>query len=71
MLENNLRFLDDKNLVHLLLYGQEKVKFHRNLSVLKATINFVTWFVSIAIVLSCDLNLGVGWGGVGHPSIYF
>ena len=41
MLANNMRFLDDKNLVHLLLYGHEKFKLHENQSILKATINFV------------------------------
>ena len=41
MFANNMRFLDDKNLVHLLLYGHEKLKFHENESILKATINFI------------------------------
>ena len=41
MLENNLRFIDDKNLVHLLLYGHEKFKPHENQSILKATVNFI------------------------------
>ena len=42
MLVNNLPFIiDDKNLVHLLLYGNEKFKLHENQSILKATINFI------------------------------
>ena len=42
MFANNMRFLDDNNLVHLLLYGHEKLEFHENKSILKATINFIT-----------------------------
>ena len=41
LLVNNLRDLDDKNLVLLLLYGNKKFKFHENQSILKATINFI------------------------------
>ena len=50
MLENNLHFIDDKNLVHLLLYVpicsymflySYKFKLHENQSILKATINFI------------------------------
>ena len=41
MLVNNLRDLDDKNLVLLLLYGNKKFKLHENQSILKATINFI------------------------------
>jgi len=41
LLENNMRFLDDKHMVHLLLYGHEKVKFLSNQIILKATINFI------------------------------
>ena len=40
-LENNLGFLDDRVLVHLLLYGDDKFKLHENQSILKATINFI------------------------------
>ena len=37
----DLPFIDDKNLVQLLLYGDKKFKFHENQSILKATINFI------------------------------
>ena len=38
---NDLRFLDDKGLLHLLLYGYEKFDFQTNQSILKATIHFI------------------------------
>ena len=41
MFANDMRFLDDNNLIRLLLYGHEKLKFDENQSVLKATINFI------------------------------
>ena len=41
MFANNMRFLDDKNLVYLLLYGHVKLKPRENQSILKATINFI------------------------------
>ena len=41
MLENNQRFVDDKDLLQLLLYGNEKFKLHENQSILKATIIFI------------------------------
>ena len=41
MFANNMRFLDDKTLVHLLLYGHKKLEFHVNESILKSTINFI------------------------------
>ena len=41
MFANNMRFLDDQSLVHLLLYGHEKLKLHENRNILKATINFI------------------------------
>ena len=36
-----MHFLDDMNLVQLLLYGHEKLKRHENHSILNATINFI------------------------------
>ena len=41
LLANNMRFLEDKNLMQLLLYGHEKFKLSSNQIVLKATINFI------------------------------
>ena len=41
LLENNLRFLDEKNLIHLLLYGHEKLDPESNNIFLTATINFI------------------------------
>ena len=41
LLENNMRFLDDRNLVNLLLYGNDKFNFHVNQSILMATIKFI------------------------------
>ena len=41
MFVNNMHFLDDMNLVQLLLYGHEKLKRHENHSILNATINFI------------------------------
>ena len=41
MFVNNMHFLDDTNLVQLLLYGHEKLKRHENQSILTATINFI------------------------------
>ena len=38
---NNMRFIDDNSLVHLLLYGHEKLKFHENQTIITATINFI------------------------------
>ena len=40
-LAHNLPFIDDKNLVQLLLYGHKKFNLHENQSILKATINFI------------------------------
>ena len=37
----DLPFIDDKNLVQLLLYGDKKFKFHENQSILQVTINFI------------------------------
>ena len=41
MFSNNMRFRDDKKLVHLLLYGHKKLELHDNESILKATLNFI------------------------------
>ena len=41
LMDNNMRFLDDKNLVRLLLYGHDKFTLQSNQSILKATINFI------------------------------
>ena len=41
LLENNMRFLDYKSLVHLLLYGNNKFNDNVNRSILKATIKFI------------------------------
>ena len=41
MVANNIRFLDDQSLVHLLLYGHEKLKICENRIILKATINYI------------------------------
>ena len=41
LLANNMRFLEDKVLLHLLLYANEKFKFHENLCILKASIRFI------------------------------
>ena len=41
LLENSMRFLDDTNLVNLLLYGNVKFDFYVNQSILKATIQFI------------------------------
>ena len=41
MLENNSRFLRDRDLMHLLLYGENKSKLHENRSILKATVDFL------------------------------
>ena len=38
---NDLRFLDDKGLLHLLLYGDVKFDYQTNQTILKATINFI------------------------------
>ena len=38
---NNIHFIDDNNLVHLLLYGNERFKLEENQSILQATINFI------------------------------
>ena len=42
LLENDLRFLDDKSLLNLLLYGHEKFDYQTNQTVLRATINFIS-----------------------------
>ena len=41
LLTKNLRFLDDRNLIHLLLYGHEKFDHQTNQIILKATIYFI------------------------------
>ena len=41
ILENNLPFLDDKSMVHLLLYGHDKLKARENLNILKSAIKFI------------------------------
>ena len=41
MLVNNMPFFDDKILVHLLLYGHDKLKPCENQSILKSTIKFI------------------------------
>ena len=41
LLANDLRFLDDKSLLHLLLYGHEKFDYQTNQTILKATISFL------------------------------
>ena len=41
MWKNNLRFVDDEDLVHLLLYGNGTFKLDENQGILKATINFI------------------------------
>jgi len=41
LLANNLRFVDDKAIVNLLLYGYETFKLNENHKILKATINFI------------------------------
>ena len=38
---NNNRFIDDNSLVYLLLYGNVKLQFHENPTILKATIDFI------------------------------
>ena len=41
VLSNNIHNLNDNRMVHLLLYGYEKLKFHENQTVLNGTINFI------------------------------
>ena len=41
LIANNMRFLDDKNLLELLLYGHAKFKLNENQSTLKTTINYI------------------------------
>ena len=38
---NNITFLSDTKLVHLLLYGDEKLKLEENQKILTATITFI------------------------------
>ena len=38
---NGIHFIDDNNLVHLLLYGNERFKIEENQRILQATINFI------------------------------
>ena len=41
LLVYDMRFLDDQNLLQLLLYGHANIQFHDNQIILKATINFI------------------------------
>ena len=41
MIANNIHLRDEQSLVHLLLYGHEKLKLHENKYILNATINFI------------------------------
>ena len=41
LLANNLLNLNDREMVRLLLYGHEKLPFHANQIIVKATINFI------------------------------
>ena len=41
LLANNMRFLDDNNMVRLLLYGHDKLALLSNQTILKATIKFI------------------------------
>ena len=38
---NDLLNVNDREMVQLLLYGHEKLPFHANQTILKATINFI------------------------------
>ena len=38
---NDLNVMNESDLVHLLLYGNKKLKFYENQTILKATINYI------------------------------
>ena len=41
LLTNDLHILNDVEMIRLLLYGHDKLPFHTNQTILKATINFI------------------------------